>query len=257
MKLKYAGASHMGNKRTNNEDSYVLLPDHQVFAVADGMGGYLAGEVASRMAVESVRDFFEQTHEDEDITWPYREEAGFSYGENRLSVAIKLANGLIHRRAQDDPQCKQMGTTIVATLFSDIGVAVAHVGDSRVYRLRDGELLQLTEDHSLLNDFRKLNPALTEEDAASFRYKNVIVRALGMQDHVEVDLQRVPALAGDLYLLCSDGLTGEVPDADLATVLGGANGDLSATAQKLVEMACDNGGRDNVTVVLVQIEQPD
>ncbi|GMV38742.1 MAG: hypothetical protein AMXMBFR64_04580 [Myxococcales bacterium] len=255
MKLRFAGASHVGHRRTNNEDSYAILPEYGLFAVADGMGGYLAGEVASRMAVDSVREFFEETRDDEDITWPYREEETLSYDENRLSVAIKLANGLIYRTAQRDPKCKQMGTTIVTALFSDSGLAVAHVGDSRAYLLRDGALRQLTEDHSLLNDFRKLHPSVTEADLTGFRYKNVIVRALGMQDHVDVELQRHVPQPGDLYVLCSDGLTGDVPDPELEAVLTSRNGDLCVAAQHLVEVACEHGGRDNVTVVLVEVDE--
>ena len=252
MKLKFAGSSHVGNRRTNNEDSFVLLPDHHLYVVADGMGGYSAGEVASRMAVEALADFFKQTEDDDEVTWPFREDEVLSYDENRLAVAIKLANRRIFERSRTDAQCRQMGTTIVGLLFHEDHVSVAHVGDSRIYLFREGALEQLTEDHSLLNDFRKMSP-MTDEEVKNFPHKNVIVRALGMQDVVKVDMQTLTPEEGDIFLLCSDGLTGEVTDEDIGAILTGTEGNLEEATTRLIETACENGGRDNVTVVLVQV----
>jgi protein phosphatase len=252
MKLEYAGSTHVGNRRTNNEDAYVLLPGHGVVAVADGMGGYAAGEVASRMAIEALQDFFSDTEGDDEVTWPYGEEQSLSYDENRLTVAIKLANMQIYTRAHTDPDCQHMGTTVVAALFREDTVSIVHVGDSRAYRLRGQDLSQLTRDHSLREAWIEGNPGMTAEEMDAFPYKNVILRALGMQEQVEIDLLRASVKRGDVFLLCSDGLTGEVADDQIRSILDEAKGDLQAAADQLVKVACDNGGSDNVTVVLAR-----
>jgi protein phosphatase len=172
------------------------------------------------------------------------------YEENRLITGIKLANLRIYESAQRDPRQRGMGTTIVALFAVEDGVYLAHVGDSRVYRMRDGKLEQLTEDHSLLNDYIKMK-RLTPEEIANFPHKNVIVRALGMKDTVKVDTRLEQPRAGDTYLLCSDGLSGPVTDPDMAEILIGAN-DLKTAASRLIAKANENGGPDNITVVLAR-----
>jgi protein phosphatase len=253
MRLSHAGASDVGRKRTHNEDAYLLLPEEQLYCVADGMGGHASGEVASRIAVEEMAEFFRMTGRDEEATWPFKMDPSRGYDENRLLTGVKLANLRIVERSAADERLRGMGTTLVAAYFPKAGdgLLVGHVGDSRAYLLRGGALRQLTEDHSLLNDYRKTR-ALTPEEIEAFPHKNVIVRALGMKEVVEVDLVHERFAPGDLLLLCSDGLSGMVPDARIAEILRGHPRDLRGAAQALVDAANDGGGQDNVTCVLVQ-----
>jgi protein phosphatase len=254
MRLSHAGTSDVGRKRTHNEDAYLLLPEESLFCVADGMGGHASGEVAARIAVEEMAEFFRMTGRDEDATWPFKLDPARGPDENRLVNGVKLANLRIFERAATDVRLRGMGTTMVAASFPRSGgqLLVAHVGDSRAYLLRRGTLRQLTEDHSLLNDYRK-SRALTPEEIEAFPHKNVIVRALGMKDAVEVDLLREEVEDGDVVLLCSDGLSGMVTDARIADVLKGHPVDLRLAAQVLVEAANEAGGQDNVTCVVVQV----
>jgi protein phosphatase len=254
MRLTYAGTSDVGRKRTHNEDAYLLLPEEHLYCVADGMGGHASGEVAARLAVEEMAEFFRMTGRDDEATWPYKMDPSLGYDDNRLLTAVKLANLRIFERAASDQRLKGMGTTLVAASFPKGGssVLVGHVGDSRAYLWRRGALRQLTEDHSLLNDYRRTH-ALTPEEVEAFPHKNVIVRALGMRDTVEVDLLTEPLEDGDVVLLCSDGLSGMVPDPRLAEVVRANVGDLKLAARVLVDEANDAGGGDNVTCVLAQV----
>jgi protein phosphatase len=255
MRLSHAGTSDVGRKRTHNEDAWLLLPEESLFCVADGMGGHASGEVAARIAVEEMAELFRTTGRDEEATWPYKMDPARGYDENRLLTGVKLANLRIFERAASDARLRGMGTTLVAASFPKAGgtLLVGHVGDSRAYLLRGGTLRQLTEDHSLLNDYRK-SRALTPEEIAAFPHKNVIVRALGMKDEVEVDLVRERVGDGDVVLLCSDGLSGMVPDARIAEILRSHPRDPRRAAQALVDAANDAGGQDNVTCVLVQVQ---
>jgi serine/threonine protein phosphatase PrpC len=254
MRITCAGTTDVGRKRTHNEDAFLLLAEESLFCVADGMGGHASGEVASRIAVEEMAEFFRMTGRDEEATWPYKLDPARGYDENRLLTGVKLANLRIFERAATDARLRGMGTTIVATYLPRDGAAalVAHVGDSRAYLWRRGALRQLTEDHSLLNDYRRTR-ALSPEEIQAFPHKNVIVRALGMKDIVEVDLMRVDVEDADVLLLCSDGLSGMVPDARIADVLRATAGDLRHAAQALVDEANASGGADNVTCLLVQV----
>jgi protein phosphatase len=243
-----AGETNVGMKRNHNEDNFAILEEDKLFIVADGMGGHASGEVASQMAIDTLREFFRATSQDPEATWPYKMDKARSYEENRLITGIKLANLRIFESAQRDSKQRGMGTTIVGILVIDEGVLVGHVGDSRVYRFRDGKLEQLTEDHSLLNDYIKMK-RLSEEEIANFPHKNVIVRALGMKDTVKVDTILDSPKPGDLYLLCSDGLSGPVSDEEITEVLASTK-ELSAACSKLIERANANGGPDNVTAVL-------
>ncbi len=253
MRLSHAGTSDVGRKRAHNEDAYLLLPEENLFCVADGMGGHASGEVAARIAVEEMAEFFRMTGRDEDATWPFRMDPSRGYDENRLLAGVKLANLRIFERAATDQRLRGMGTTMVAVSFprGGDGVLVGHVGDSRAYLLRGGAIRQVTEDHSLLNDYKK-SRALTPEEIEAFPHKNVIVRALGMKDAVEVDLAREELVDGDVLLLCSDGLSGMVADERIAEIVRGYPKDLRGAAQALVDAANDAGGQDNVTCVLVQ-----
>jgi protein phosphatase len=254
VRLSHAGTTDVGRKRTHNEDAYLLLPEETLFCVADGMGGHASGEVAARIAVEEMAEFFRTTGRDDDATWPFKLDPARGYDENRLLTGVKLANLRIFERAASDQRLRGMGTTIVALSFprSGDGALVGHVGDSRAYLLRGGALRQLTEDHSLLNDYKK-SRALTPEEIQAFPHKNVIVRALGMRDVVEVDVQRVAVEPGDVLVLCSDGLSGMVPDERIGEIVRGHPKDLRGAAHALVDAANEGGGQDNVTCVLVQV----
>jgi PPM family protein phosphatase len=253
MRLTCSGTSDVGRKRTQNEDAYLLLEEESLFCVADGMGGHASGEVASRIAVEEMAEFFRMTGRDDEATWPFRMDPARTYDENRLLTGVKLANVRIFERAATDQRLRGMGTTLVAAhVAKGRGtLLVGHVGDSRAYVFRRGTLRQLTEDHSLLNDYRK-SRSLTPEEIESFPHKNVIVRALGMKDTVDVDLAKQELEDGDVVLLCSDGLSGMVPDARMAELLRANVGDLRRAGQALVDAANEAGGVDNVTCVLVQ-----
>ncbi len=238
-------------KRTHNEDTYSIVEADNLYIVCDGMGGHASGEVASQMAVETLKTFFKETSEDPEMTWPYKMDRSRRYQENRLITGIKLANLKIHEASKRDKKYQGMGTTIVGVFFVENGVYIAHVGDSRIYRLRDNVIEQMTEDHSLLNDYIKMKK-LTEEEIENFPHKNVIVRALGMKESVKVDTFFEVPHSGDVYLLCSDGLSGELTDPRMMEIFQAKGKDLQAACHEMIEEANRNGGHDNVTVVLVR-----
>ena len=253
MKISATGRTDVGKKRAHNEDAFALYPEHNVFVLADGMGGHASGEVASAIAVETVGDFYMETGADQDKTWPYKESKKLNYEANRLSTSVKLANLHILEKAQATKGCESMGTTIVAILVSQRAAYMAHVGDSRGYLVREGEISQLTSDHSLLNDYLRSN-RLTPEEVDAFPHKNVIVRALGMRDTVEVDIMPLEPREGDIYLLCSDGLSGMIKDDQILTAIEENRDDLDIACRHLIDLANAHGGHDNVTAVLISCE---
>ncbi|MCA9642087.1 MAG: Stp1/IreP family PP2C-type Ser/Thr phosphatase [Myxococcales bacterium] len=252
MRAKAAGISDVGLQREHNEDSFAVLDDHELFIVADGMGGHRAGDVASRIATDSIAEFFRATA-NEDVTWPFHFDSRLSEEENRLLTGIRLANRQIFERSLQSRECQGMGTTVVGALFSQKKkkMFIGHVGDSRAYRIRDGEITQMTRDHSLVNDYLLAMPELTEEQRSELP-KNVITRALGMQDQVTVDLQSDDAKSGDLYVLCSDGLSGMIDDDEIREVVTSTE-DLTLACRRLITLANEHGGEDNITAVLVQV----
>jgi serine/threonine protein phosphatase PrpC len=229
-----AGFTDPGRKRRRNEDSFVIDPP--LFAVADGMGGAQAGEVASRLAAAAFREFH-----DADRLEP----------EERVAAIIQEANRRIYERAEGDAQVSGMGTTITAALVTDEGLVIGHVGDSRAYRLRGGAFEQLTDDHSLVADLVR-SGRLTPEEADTHPQRSVITRALGTDPEVDVDTFAVGVEEGDLFLLCSDGLTTMVGDDDIRELLGGGR-DLEQAGKGLVKAANRAGGEDNITVVLFRL----
>ncbi|MBN2529184.1 MAG: Stp1/IreP family PP2C-type Ser/Thr phosphatase [Deltaproteobacteria bacterium] len=252
MPVQVAGETDVGQKRNHNEDTFSINESEALFVVCDGMGGHASGEVASQMAVETIRTFFKDTRDDPEVTWPYKMDRSRQYEENRLTTAIKYANVRIFESAKKEPKFHGMGTTITALYFIEDGVYRAHVGDSRIYRFREGEYEQISEDHSLLNDYIKMKK-LTPEEIASFPHKNVIVRALGMKESVKVDVVMEKPKSGDIYLMCSDGLSDEVSDEKMAEILAAHGSDVQSSCHALVEEANRNGGHDNITVVLVRV----
>jgi protein phosphatase len=230
----YAVASDTGRRRRHNEDDYVVSPP--LFAVADGMGGAQAGEVASKAAAES-----------------FDRELPQAPPEQILEQTIKAANRAIHEQAQRDPDLAGMGTTTTAAIVDPVAetVVIGHVGDSRAYRLREGKFERLTRDHSLVEEMRRKGQ-LTEAQAEDHPQRSIITRALGPEPEVEVDLQTVPALAGDVFLICSDGLTTMLDDTKIAHLLSRAT-TMESAVRTLVDEANRAGGRDNITVLLFRL----
>ncbi len=254
MRITAAGLTDVGLQRDHNEDTFGCLADHRLYLVADGMGGHQSGEVASSMAAERMRAFFEAT-EKEDATWPFPIDPNLTLAENRLSAAIKMANKQIFERSVTEHSLQGMGTTVVGLLLCpERRVAyIAHVGDSRAYRIRDGQITQITRDHSLINDYLMMMPDMPKE-AMEVLPKNVITRALGMQDSVVVDLATEDVQEGDRFLLCSDGLSGQVSDERICEIVSQHAADLEEAARILVQESNDAGGEDNVTVVLIGVD---
>ncbi len=256
MKCTSYGQTHPGMKRELNEDNFSILEDEGVFVVADGMGGHNAGEIASEITIDTIAKFFQASSKDEDVTWPYKMDPSLSVNANKLMVGIKFANRTIFRNASANTAYAGMGTTVVAILTKngDDEIYVAHVGDSRCYCFCEDELIQVTEDHSLLNEYIKAGQ-ITKEQAKNFPHKNVIMRALGMKDNVLVDIQKKRVKPGETYLLCSDGLSDMLTDEEIADILKKYPDDIKGAAQELIDQANANGGKDNITVVLVKFEK--
>jgi PPM family protein phosphatase len=232
---RHTALSDTGRKRRRNEDAYVVRPP--LFAVADGMGGAQAGEVASRLAVEAL------AHGDADVG-----------GEQRVTALIQEANRRIYRHAGEDAATSGMGTTMTVALVEDGDVVIGHVGDSRAYLVRDGELRQLTDDHSLVGELIR-SGKLSPSEAESHPQRSVITRALGSDPDVDVDTFTVEARTGDVFLICSDGLTSMVDDEAILRAVQGHRDDLDAAARELVRMANRGGGEDNITVVCFEIAE--
>jgi len=251
-RVRFSGDTNVGMKRDHNEDSFYLPLNERLTIVADGMGGHASGEVASKMAVDTIAGFFRETEGEQQLTWPFKVDRGHNHTINRMATAIKLANQQIFEEAERKTSCRGMGTTVVSALFLDNVLIVGHVGDSRLYRVREGGIEQITEDHSLLNDYIKMK-RLSESEIASFPHKNVIVRALGMKSSVEVDIILDHPRLGDLYLLCSDGLSGMLTDTEIAG-LAIEEPDLDKLCERLIGAANENGGVDNITVVCARLE---
>lgn len=253
MRAIAAGISDVGLQREHNEDSFVVLKEYDLFVVADGMGGHRAGDVASKLATETISEFFKSTAND-DVTWPFHFDTNLSEEENRLLTGIRVANRQIFERSTRSREYHGMGTTVVGAMFSPRKnrMYIGHVGDSRCYRVRDGAIQLLTRDHSLINDYLLAMPDLTEEQRSELP-KNVITRALGMQDQVVVDIQHDDPRPGDVYVLCSDGLSGMVQDEEILKIVA-SSADIREASATLIARANEHGGEDNITAVLVQIE---
>jgi serine/threonine protein phosphatase PrpC len=232
---RHASRSDTGRKRRRNEDAYVVQPP--LFAVADGMGGAQAGEVASRLAVEALAD-----------------DGGGTGGESRVLELIQEANRRVYEHQGSNSDTSGMGTTMTVALVEDAVVTIGHVGDSRAYLVRDGAVDQLTEDHSLVAELIR-SGKLSPEEAESHPQRSVITRALGSDPDVDVDTFTVEAHPGDVFLLCSDGLTSMVGDESILEAVEGHRGDLDGAASELVRRANRAGGEDNITVVCFEIAE--
>ena len=249
MKLVCAGMTDVGRVRGHNEDDFYLSEGSEALCiVADGMGGHRSGEVASALAIKAMVEYYRETMVEED----FDAADAVTPEQHRLAQAILTANRAVFSAAKVNERYQNMGTTIVSGFFTEEGVYLAHIGDSRCYRLRQGELERRTEDHSLANEYVRMG-ILTTEDIEFFPYKNVITRACGLSPDVEVELHYEPLKEGDIYLFCSDGLTDMVNDKKLFEIMTDSP-DLQAMCHALIEEANQSGGADNITIVLAQIK---
>jgi serine/threonine protein phosphatase PrpC len=251
MTTRYAVKSDIGRVRQRDEDSFAVLEKERLFVVADGMGGHAAGEFASQMAVQRVTFFYEYTSEP-NAPWPVPRPQELPPDEGRLVGAIRYANDHVFWAGAEDTRLHGMGTTIVAAQVLEEHAVIAHVGDSRAYLIRDGAIRQLTRDHSMLEDWKRLNPGLSAEEERAFAYKNVITRALGVGREVAIDVQRLALASGDVLLLCCDGLTTMVDEAGVLRIVEEHRPALERVVEALVDEANRAGGVDNITVLVVE-----
>ncbi len=254
MKLICAGITDVGNAREHNEDDFYLSEGKEALCVvADGMGGHRSGEVASAMAIKAIVEYYRETISDSESAPESDDDDGVDLIQHRLRQAVQNANRAVFTAASESELYRGMGTTIVSGYFTNEGVYFAHIGDSRAYRFRDGKLQQRTEDHSLANEYVRMG-ILAAEDIEYFPYKNVITRACGLTDNVEVDVHFEEMQPGDVFLFCSDGLTDMVNDVQLQELLT-AEDDLEKLCKTLVDTANANGGDDNITVILAKVAE--
>jgi len=253
MKTLSAGRTDVGRKRENNEDSFFLDDQVGLYIVADGMGGHRAGEVASSTVVSSVKDYMEAFH-----TSPVAQETNegnMSPAATAVCHSVELANRVVYQLSQDQGAYKGMGSTAAVAYFHNGTLITANVGDSRIYLVREDAMEQLTEDHTLLAEHMKKNPEW-DPNTASIPMKHILVRAVGIHESVEADVYEMQPLSGDLILMCSDGLTDMLDDEEIhEAVLQG--GDLEEICDRLVDMANERGGLDNVTTVLFLLQKED
>ncbi|MFZ5643297.1 MAG: Stp1/IreP family PP2C-type Ser/Thr phosphatase [Bacillota bacterium] len=237
--MKWSQGTEVGLIRKRNEDSVCVIPELALFAVADGMGGHLAGEVASRMAIESVV-----------------EELRLGCGsniENNLLKGVQIANSKVYEVSRRDTSCRGMGTTLTAAVIKEREMVLAHVGDSRAYLIRGERIITLTEDHSLVQEMLK-HGGITKEQARDHPHRNVLTRALGTDPSVEVDIIKTVLEKKDIVLICSDGLSGLVEDYEIRQIVNSASGPEQAV-KDLIQEALNRGGNDNITVIVVDIDE--
>jgi serine/threonine protein phosphatase PrpC len=252
LQISTGGATHVGMVRTNNEDCYRIVPPLSLYVLADGMGGEAHGEIASALAVETVVKHCIEGQENPASPLLGEPKPGLNPRSQRLLSAIHLANQKVFQSAEEHPEQEGMGATLTAAWIDDMQLTVGHVGDSRLYLLRTGQLQQLTSDHSLVAE-QVRRGILTANEAEQSNLQSVLLRALGTQPEVEVDIEQVPLFPGDVLLLCSDGLTRMVTEPEIAGTLQ-AEPDPQRAAEKLIEHANEGGGIDNVSVIVVSLK---
>jgi serine/threonine protein phosphatase PrpC len=248
LKLSARGKTDQGLVRSNNEDNFYLDEKLGLLVVADGMGGHASGETASKLAVNVIRDYFQGQQKG---TADYN--LSYSEATNRLNSAIRLANQAVFEAAQSSPQLKGMGTTIAAVLLTGNRLSIAHIGDSRVYLVRAGNIEQLTDDHSVVNEQVKRD-LITKEEAAKSEMKNILTKALGISTDTEADLDELTMFEGDILLLCSDGLNIMMTDETILEIISLAENPF-AVCDSLINAANEKGGKDNITVVIGYIKK--
>ena len=245
------GQTDVGRRRKINEDSFLVSPESGLYAVCDGMGGHNAGEVASRMAIETLASFVEKSAIEHEITWPWGIDANLSFDANRLKTGIKLANARVFQAADNREELTGMGTTVVATIVNGDLLTIGSAGDSRCYVVRGGELRQITRDDSWVSAALG-EGILNSDDIEHHPLRNVITKAVGARDSIELDVLEHRLEPGDVVMLCSDGLHGMLNDASISRVLLPVPDSLEDATARLIDAANEAGGKDNVTVVLLR-----
>ncbi|TNF98334.1 MAG: Stp1/IreP family PP2C-type Ser/Thr phosphatase [Gammaproteobacteria bacterium] len=249
--LEVVAITDVGRRRDHNEDSVGADSAYGLVLVADGMGGHSAGEVASGIAANVVYEQLKAILPEID-SGGEDEETGYAVESIKVKEAIELANSAINQTARNQPECGGMGTTIVVGLFYDNRMTIAHVGDSRMYRVRGKRMEQMTKDHSLIQELVDKGFYETVEEAEEAGNKNLITRALGVEERVDVDIHEEMVRPGDIYLLCSDGVTDMITDEQIHLTINQFRDNLKQAAEKLVTIANNNGGKDNISVVLAR-----
>ena len=253
MRVQWAASSHPGIRRLTNEDSYCTRPDLGLFVVADGMGGHVAGEIASRIVVQAIESYVAETVDaDSTSTWPQAFDVNLGVDGNRLKGAFHIANQRLAKEVAGSADLRGMATTASALIVNGSSAALAHVGDSRIYRWRNGAIERMTIDHSWVEDQVRAG-LLSANEARQHPWRNVVTRALSGGEDPEIDLQSLELTPKDRLLLCSDGLSSVVPDARIAALLT-AHAEPAAACDALVAEANDAGGPDNVTALVVHID---
>jgi len=243
----------VGRKRANNEDNLTVVPEINLYVLSDGMGGEAAGEMASKLAIETISACLQEAAGNNRKLMVGESNPEVSEATNQLASAVRLSNQAIWEAAQRHASQRGMGATVVSAWMRGPVMSIAHVGDSRIYLLRDGQLQQLTQDHSLVME-QVRRGLITREEAQRSEIQNIIIRALGAEETVQVDTDEVFLMPGDQVVLCSDGLSRMVPDAGIAQIVSEALTPQQA-ADRLVEVANENGGEDNVSVIVVRVKE--
>jgi serine/threonine protein phosphatase PrpC len=249
--LESIGLTDVGRRRKLNEDNFLVDKESNLYAVCDGMGGHNAGEVASKMAIETLESFIQKSHREKEITWPYGLDVNLSFDGNRLKTAIKLANKKVFKAADNREDYTGMGTTLVAALVSGKTMTVGSVGDSRCYLIRDGKLSQLTQDDSWVSA-AWAEGILSADEIDKHPLRNVITKAVGAKDSLDIEVSEHQLQNGDVALVCSDGLHSMINDTQIINAVTPFPPTLQEAAQALINAANEAGGKDNVTVVLIR-----
>ncbi len=252
MKVEIIGKTDVGLQRDANEDSFGILESKRLAVVCDGMGGHAAGEVASRCAVDTLLSLYKGAEIPDAAGDAFELSPELSEEARFLVSSVRIANTRTYLMSEADPRLAGMGTTIVAAVFSGGSITISHVGDSRAYRIRKNSLSQLTVDHSLVSELLA-SGRITQEKAGEYPNRNIITRALGVRERVRVDVREQCVEAGDLFLLCSDGLTGMVKETEILRIITDSDGDLDTMADRLIAAANEGGGGDNITCVLARV----
>jgi protein phosphatase len=250
MQIAVFGMTDVGRRREKNEDAYLINTSQNLYIVADGMGGHLGGEIASKMAVASVEEIIMELMQDPDMTLQANIDVRPNDFKGYLRYAISSASNKIYDKSAHDPSLHGMGTTIVTTIFQKGKIYLAHVGDSRCYLLRDGKIKQLTQDHSLITEQLQAG-VISSADVRNHKLKNIITRSVGFQEDVDTDIIMKGTKVGDKFLLCTDGLTNMVTTDDLVSILSSNSPREACVA--LIDLANKNGGDDNVTVIVTEV----
>jgi protein phosphatase len=254
LRLDAGAASHAGQVREVNEDVHGIFLDEHLFVVADGMGGRSAGEIAARISVDALEAFCREHRTSAPETWPFPMDPRFSRQVNLLRVGLKVANQKIREESRKDPAWYRMGATIAALSLDEDHLVAAHAGDVRIYRIRGGVASRLTRDHSILEEVKYAQPAISPQDLAALANRNVITRALGSKPEIEPTVYMNSYADGDLYLLCSDGLWDRVPDDKITSIIL-SQPDVESACYALIDAANAAGAPDNVTALIVRVNR--